>query len=114
MPPDWENPQVLGINKRLAHAPLRSHSSIASASSHFNFKAGNRISLYHGGLQKLSGCQWIFKLFPNPTTVQPDFFSLKFEASNDWKPISVPYSWECAGHGTPIYTNFVYPIPLDP
>ena len=31
-----------------------------------------------------------------------------------WAPIPVPYSWECAGHGTPIYTNFVYPIPLDP
>jgi len=26
----------------------------------------------------------------------------------------VPRSWECEGHGTPIYTNFVYPIPLDP
>lgn len=30
------------------------------------------------------------------------------------RQIHVPLSWECAGHGTPIYTNFVYPIPMDP
>lgn len=28
--------------------------------------------------------------------------------------IPVPCNWECAGHGTPIYTNFTYPIPVDP
>ncbi len=28
--------------------------------------------------------------------------------------LPVPSNWECHGHGTPIYTNFVYPIPLDP
>jgi beta-galactosidase/beta-glucuronidase len=30
------------------------------------------------------------------------------------KQIPVPSSWECHGHGVPIYTNFVYPIPVDP
>lgn len=28
--------------------------------------------------------------------------------------IPVPGNWECLGHGTPIYTNFAYPILLDP
>jgi hypothetical protein len=28
--------------------------------------------------------------------------------------IPVPGNWECHGHGTPIYTNYVYPIPVDP
>ncbi len=28
--------------------------------------------------------------------------------------IPVPSSWECCGLGVPIYTNFTYPIPLDP
>lgn len=28
--------------------------------------------------------------------------------------ITVPGNWECHGHGTPIYTNFVYPIPVNP
>jgi beta-galactosidase len=28
--------------------------------------------------------------------------------------IPVPSNWECEGHGTPVYTNFVYPIPVDP
>jgi hypothetical protein len=28
--------------------------------------------------------------------------------------LPVPSNWECHGHGTPIYTNFTYPIPVDP
>lgn len=28
--------------------------------------------------------------------------------------IPVPCSIECAGYGQPIYTNFVYPIPVNP
>lgn len=28
--------------------------------------------------------------------------------------IPVPSNWECHGHGTPIYTNVVYPIPVNP
>jgi hypothetical protein len=28
--------------------------------------------------------------------------------------IPVPSNWECHGHGTPIYTNYVYPIAVDP
>ncbi len=28
--------------------------------------------------------------------------------------IPVPSNWELEGYGTPIYTNFIYPIPLDP
>lgn len=33
---------------------------------------------------------------------------------NPSQQIPVPSNWECQGHGTPIYTNFVYPIPIDP
>ena len=28
--------------------------------------------------------------------------------------IPVPSSWECEGHGTPMYTNIQYPWPVDP
>lgn len=28
--------------------------------------------------------------------------------------IRVPGNWECHGHGTPIYSNYVYPIPVSP
>jgi hypothetical protein len=31
-----------------------------------------------------------------------------------WLQLPVPGSWECHGYGTPVYTNFVYPIPMDP
>lgn len=92
----------------------------------------------------LSRCPWAFKLYPNPEAVPKDFFSpshrdphskrqpgvkdepreqvtmrgdregRKEEEEAGWTQINVPRSWETAGHGTPIYTNFTYPIPLDP
>ena len=117
--PDWENPAVLGINKRRTHVPLRSHSSPSSAAAQFNLptaagkEGGGPERLYQGGLRRLSGCPWAFRLFPCPAAVPPGFPAPGFDASG-WAPIPVPCSWECAGHGTPIYTNFVYPIPLDP
>src|SRR5699024_926111 len=32
----------------------------------------------------------------------------------DWDTLPVPSNWEMHGHGTPIYTNIIYPFPADP
>ena len=61
----------------------------------------------------LSGCAWEFTLCQNPSLVPPDFFSISHDTSY-WSKINVPSSWEAEGHGTPIYTNFTYPIPVTP
>lgn len=36
------------------------------------------------------------------------------EELQEWGTIAVPSSWECEGHGVPIYTNMIYPFPKDP
>eukprot|EP00961_Rhodomonas_salina_P155324 2091820-Rhodomonas_salina.1 len=37
-----------------------------------------------------------------------------FPGAERWGDIDVPRSWETAGHGQAIYTNFVYPFKCDP
>lgn len=37
---DWENPSVIGINKRAAHAPLRSFANPKQALDHYRLRAG--------------------------------------------------------------------------
>ncbi|GIL52349.1 hypothetical protein Vafri_8240 [Volvox africanus] len=138
--PDWENPVVLGINKRISHTPLRSFRDLESAVVFFRphvpstnataqlvteevtqqYAATSQVLTLHSvaespasGMRKLSGCDWKFKLCRNPSEVPPDFLEPDYPTS-DWTQIPVPLNWECAGQGTPIYTNFVYPIPLDP
>lgn len=54
----WEDPSILGINKRAAHSPLRSHVSQASALR--SLQPGGQAS-YAGGIKMLSGCDWDFK-----------------------------------------------------
>jgi beta-galactosidase len=48
---------------------------------------------------------WDLALSPAAVTACPCTLPLQ---------IPVPIHWECHGHGTPIYTNYVYPIPVDP
>ena len=37
---DWENPAVIGINKRRAHVPLRSFTAPEQALSHYLLRSG--------------------------------------------------------------------------
>eukprot|EP00877_Chromochloris_zofingiensis_P007801 jgi/Chrzof1/3274/Cz12g19050.t1 len=110
----WESPGVTGINKRSAHVPLRSFATVSQAVEYYTrpaatgdiFGACSRIT-------KLSGQDWDFKLYDRISEVPEGFYTQDYSAA-DFTPISVPSNWECRGHGTPIYTNFVYPIPVDP
>eukprot|EP00798_Chlamydomonas_sp_ICE-L_P012243 gene12244-15384_t len=117
---DWENPGLLGINKRLSHVPLRSHETLTSALEHFSLigsSSAEKQNHYEGGLMQLSGCDWDFKLFKCPEEVTHGFYEMEFQTDagdEPWTTIPVPCNWECCGHSIPIYTNFVYPIPVDP
>ncbi len=94
--PDWENPDVNGINKEQPHA----------YSFLFEQKAGNP------AVQSLNGI-WKFKWSPDPQSRPVDFYTEKYSTVN-WNNILVPGNWEMQGFGTPIYTNFVYPFKRDP
>ena len=55
--------------------------------------------------------EWKFRLFPRPEETG-EFFTPDTDESA-WSPICVPGNWETQGFGKPIYTNYVYPWPLD-
>jgi len=93
---DWENPQVVGINKEKAHVTITLPSE----------KQNNP------GIISLNGT-WKFKWSSNPETRPLDFYKNDFVVS-EWDNIQVPGNWEMQGFGTPIYTNIKYPFKVDP
>lgn len=104
-PPDWQNPQVFGRNKRTGHVPLAVYPDAAAA------KAGQRSA--SPAVKSLDG-QWKFKLVARPDQVPTGFSAADFDSSA-WDNITVPGNWQLQGFpDNPIYTNWVYPFPADP
>ncbi|HJV77948.1 MAG TPA: glycoside hydrolase family 2 TIM barrel-domain containing protein, partial [Paludibacter sp.] len=93
--PDWENPEVNGINKEKPHA--------------FSFLAEEKAN--NPMIRSLNGI-WKFKWSPNPQSRPVDFYTEGF-STEKWDNILVPGMWELQGFGTPIYTNFNYPFKND-
>ena len=94
--PDWENPQIIGINKELPHATLSPTSE----------KANNPSIVSLNGI-------WKFKWSPDPQS-RPENFHKTGYRTEGWDNITVPGNWELQGFGTPIYSNIPYPFKMDP
>ncbi|GAX55843.1 glycoside hydrolase family 2 TIM barrel-domain containing protein [Streptomyces olivochromogenes] len=56
---------------------------------------------------------WRFRLSPTADAEDDSFAAEGFDAG-DWAEVSVPGHWVLQGHGSPIYTNHLYPFPVDP
>jgi len=93
--PDWENPDVNGINKEKPHS--------------FGFLASEKAN--NPTIQSLNGI-WKFKWSPDPQSRPVDFYTENYSTEN-WNNILVPGNWELQGFGTPIYTNITYPFKHD-
>jgi len=103
-PPDWENEQVVGINKeapRATSAPLPSREAAL---------AGARAET--PWCKSLNG-RWKFHWSPDPSKRPADFCSDEFDVSG-WDDITVPGNWQTQGFGTPVYTNIKVPFRNDP
>ena len=83
--PDWQNPNVTGVNR----CPM---------TATFNTD-GNRLSL--------NGA-WDFKWYETPDLRAADFFKTGFDISG-WDTMPVPGMWELNGYGDPLYLNIGYP-----
>ncbi|MFL7808461.1 MAG: sugar-binding domain-containing protein, partial [Anaerolineae bacterium] len=101
---DWENPQVVGINKQPPHAALTPYSDEAAA------LAGDEgdSSL----TQSLNG-QWRFLYLNSPDEVPPAAYDRAHDVSA-WDEITVPGNWTMQGYDKPIYTNVQMPFRPDP
>lgn len=100
---DWENEQVIGINKEPVHATFYPLSSVDEA-----FNNG----LESQWVQMLNGT-WKFNWVADVANRPLDFYKTNFDASG-WNNIPVPSCWQMQGYGTPIYTNINYPFDKNP
>jgi beta-galactosidase len=101
---DWENPQVVGINKLPAHATLVPYPDAALALT------GQREA--SPLVRSLNG-SWRFLYAANPSVVPDKAFDTRTDPSG-WDEIQVPGNWMMQGYDKPIYTNVKMPIPTDP
>ncbi|AEY92481.1 beta-galactosidase [Streptomyces hygroscopicus subsp. jinggangensis 5008] len=59
------------------------------------------------------GGRWRFRL-SDTAGAQDDSFAAPGYDAGDWAEVSVPGHWVLQGHGSPAYTNHLYPFPVDP
>jgi beta-galactosidase len=96
--PDWENPQVVGINKLDPHAPVYPYADAVSAATFDRTK-----SPYY----RLLNGRWRFKLSPNPESRPTSFYETGFDDAA-WGTIPVPSNIEMQGYAPPLYVNIGY------
>ena len=102
--PDWENPEVVEINKEAPHATLFPYESRSKALT-FNKEESNYF-------QSLNG-KWIFNWVEKPSDIIENFYEESFDDSS-WDKIEVPANWELNGYGIPIYVNVPYEFTKNP
>lgn len=100
---DWENEQVIGINKT---DPFATHDSYATEQDarEDNEEAAYKLSL---------NGNWKFEWAPRPEKGPVDFWKTGYDDSG-WKTLKVPSNMEIEGYGTPIYVNQIYPFVKNP
>lgn len=131
----WEDQSFIKWRKRDSHVTLHCHESVEGSLKYWYER--NKVDLsvsksavwnddavqsalesaafWVKGLpfvKSLSG-YWKFLLASNPTAVPKNFYESAFQDS-DWETLPVPSNWQMHGYDRPIYTNVVYPFPLDP
>ena len=108
--PDWENEQVIGINKEPGRAtglPFGDASAAVKAYAMRTADDARKAWQMSPFYQNLNG-QWKFHWAKSPAERPMDFYKTDFDVSA-WNNILVPSNWELQGYGTPIYSNIRYP-----
>jgi beta-galactosidase len=96
--PDWEDPQVVGINKLDPHAPVYPFADEATA-----ITLDRSRSPYY----RLLNGRWKFRFSPNPEARPKTFFEPAFDDAS-WDTIPVPSNIEKHGYAPPLYVNIGY------
>ncbi|WNJ16896.1 glycoside hydrolase family 2 TIM barrel-domain containing protein [Pontibacter sp. G13] len=101
---DWQNPEVIGLNKLPAHATMSAFPSETAALAFDESRNPWRLSL---------NGTWKFQFLPNPASVPEGFWQPDY-ADSEWDDIAVPSNWQVQGYGRPIYVNIRHPFPPKP
>src|SRR5450759_5101601 len=99
---DWENPQLIHVNREPPHVSLTPYGDDATA------LAGDRTA---SDRFKLLNDRWKFRYCASPADVPEGFPA---SGTRGWAMIPVPGHWELNGYGYPHYTNVIYPFTVDP
>ena len=102
--PDWENPNVIGLNKEPARCSAMPFADESTAPG-----AAREESPYFGSLNG----NWKFNWVRKPSERPKEFYRPDYDVSG-WDEISVPSNWQMEGYGVPIYVNTEYPFQPDP
>ncbi|CAN1316296.1 lacZ [Linum perenne] len=131
----WEDPSFIKWRKRDPHVPLHCHESVEGSLKYWHQRNKVDVLLSKTAVwgddavqealesaafwvkelpyvRSLSGF-WKFFLAPCPAKVPPAFYDTAFQDA-EWGMLPVPSNWQMHGFDKPIYTNVVYPFPLDP
>ncbi|HEX9018034.1 MAG TPA: glycoside hydrolase family 2 TIM barrel-domain containing protein [Anaerolineaceae bacterium] len=109
-PHEWEDPQIVGRNRRPMHVPLGAYPDAQSALQG-DRKASPFVRLLNG--------QWKFQLVPSVEAVPQGFFAAEYE-DTAWTTIPVPGNWQLPAiplpgfKDNPIYANVHYTFEPDP
>lgn len=101
---DWEDPQIIGINKQAPHSTMMVFPDQVSV-----ITGDRKASPFY---RNLNG-QWRFHWVEKPVRRPLDFFKQDFDDSH-WDLIDVPSNWQLQGYGIPIYLNQPYPFEKNP
>lgn len=101
---DWENPQMVGINKLAGHVRTVPYDSVEAARG-LDWQQSPNCLMLNG--------RWQFHLVANPTQVPDGFYAAEYDSSG-WDSLQVPSNWMMEGFDKPIYTNVQMPIPNTP
>lgn len=100
--PYWEEPEVFAENKLAPRATLIPYTSTEDAIERGESE----------WVMDISG-DWRFHWTKTPAERPEGFWAMDYD-DNGWGSIPVPGNWEINGYGVPIYTNVIYPHPLNP
>ena len=102
--PEWEKPEVVGINKEPGHCTLVPYS---------NLRRALKLDRTQSRLYMSLNGDWKFNWVEKPADRPAEFYKPGYDVGK-WAEIPVPANWQMHGYGIPIYTNVRYPYPANP
>ncbi|MEQ8472575.1 MAG: glycoside hydrolase family 2 TIM barrel-domain containing protein [Marinoscillum sp.] len=97
---EWQDPQIVSVNKEVPHAWFIPYQDIKSARANDPEKST--------GYKLLNG-DWKFMFLESPAKATEAFYKSDFN-DKKWNTIPVPSNWQMQGYDYPIYVNIRYPF----
>ena len=102
--PDWENEQVIAINKEKPRCTAMPYPDWAGAI---------RADRMSSDWSRVLNGDWKFHWSPDPDSRPKEFYKENYDISG-WDTIPVPSNWQIQGYGVPLYVNHPYAFIPDP